>query len=104
MTNPERCSCGAREKNKCNKESTPIDSVRYGKMCLKELKENQKAKYPYWDAMTVYPEGSVVRFGDKILKCKSCTQSDPNSIDWYDPNIVDKYDRILGEVKYEPNN
>ena len=33
------CSCGAREKNKCNKESTPIDGVRYGKMCVKELKE-----------------------------------------------------------------
>jgi hypothetical protein len=41
MTSPERCSCGAREKNKCNKESTPIDGVRYGKMCVKELKEER---------------------------------------------------------------
>lgn len=31
MTNPERCSCGAREKNKCSKES----EHKAGKMCLK---------------------------------------------------------------------
>ena len=36
----ERCSCGAREKNKCSKErlsddDTPINGVQYGKMCLK---------------------------------------------------------------------
>ena len=42
MTSPERCSCGAREKNKCNKESTPIDGVMYGKMCVKELKGESK--------------------------------------------------------------
>lgn len=40
----EHCSCGAREKYKCSKESTPIDGVRYGKMCVKELKaERQEA-------------------------------------------------------------
>lgn len=38
MTNSERCSCGAREKNKCSKESTH----GYGKMCVKELKEESK--------------------------------------------------------------
>ena len=36
MTNNERCSCGAREKNKCSKESTPINGVQYGEMCLKD--------------------------------------------------------------------
>lgn len=36
MTNPERCSCGAREKNKCSKESAPINGVQSGKMCLKD--------------------------------------------------------------------
>lgn len=30
MTNPERCSCGAREKNKCSKES----EHKTGKMCF----------------------------------------------------------------------
>ena len=34
----ERCSCGAREKNKCSKES----EHNSGKMCLKELKEESK--------------------------------------------------------------
>lgn len=32
MTNPERCSCGAREKNKCSKES----EHNTGKMCLSD--------------------------------------------------------------------
>jgi hypothetical protein len=32
MTNPERCSCGAREKNKCSEES----EHGTGKMCLKD--------------------------------------------------------------------
>jgi hypothetical protein len=32
MTNPERCSCGAREKNKCSKESEHGG----GKMCLRD--------------------------------------------------------------------
>jgi hypothetical protein len=32
MTNHERCSCGAREKNKCSKES----EHNTGKMCLKD--------------------------------------------------------------------
>ena len=32
--NTERCSCGAREKNKCNKES----EHNSGKMCLKDYK------------------------------------------------------------------
>lgn len=31
MTNPERCSCGAREKNKCSKEN----GYNTGKICLK---------------------------------------------------------------------
>lgn len=31
----ERCSCGARYKSKCVKESTS----GYGKMCIKELQE-----------------------------------------------------------------
>jgi hypothetical protein len=32
MTSPERCSCRAREKNKCSKES----EHKTGKMCLKD--------------------------------------------------------------------
>jgi hypothetical protein len=36
MTNLERCSCGAREKNKCSKESAPMNGVQSGKMCLKD--------------------------------------------------------------------
>lgn len=35
--NPEMCSCGARQKSKCVKESTS----GYGKMCVKELKEER---------------------------------------------------------------
>lgn len=35
MTSPERCSCGAREKNKCSKES----EHKTGKMCLKDYQE-----------------------------------------------------------------
>lgn len=36
MTNPERCSCGAREKNKCSKESEHGG----GKMCLKSAEQS----------------------------------------------------------------
>jgi len=39
MTNPERCSCGAREKSKCSKESTPFIGVQSGKMCFKDYQE-----------------------------------------------------------------
>jgi len=35
---PERCSCGARQRSECIKESTS----GYGKMCVKELKEEKK--------------------------------------------------------------
>ena len=35
MINPERCSCGAREKNKCNKESEHGS----GKACIKFMKD-----------------------------------------------------------------
>jgi hypothetical protein len=38
----ERCSCGAREKNKCSKESTPVNGVQSGKMCLKEVEEEKE--------------------------------------------------------------
>lgn len=34
----EKCSCGARQKSKCVKES----GMGCGKMCLKELKEEKK--------------------------------------------------------------
>lgn len=37
MTDTEHCSCGSRQKSKCVKESTSINGVRYGKMCLKPL-------------------------------------------------------------------
>lgn len=33
----EKCSCGARQKSKCVKES----ASGYGKMCVKELKEEK---------------------------------------------------------------
>ena len=44
----ERCSCGAREKNKCNKES----EHKTGKMCLKELKEPKKVNWVEVDEKT----------------------------------------------------
>ncbi len=36
--NNERCSCGARQKNKCIRES----GTGYGKMCCKQEKEKDK--------------------------------------------------------------
>lgn len=86
----ERCSCGARDRAKCSKESLSGG----GKMCVKELKSKDENDYPYWDATTFYPEGFVVRWSDgTIVKAKQTTCGNP--ADWYDPTKVDKYGNVV---------
>lgn len=58
IMNTERCSCGAREKNKCSKES----EHKTGKMCLKDDNGTGVLK-----TSTRYLDTGEVIFGDDII-------------------------------------
>lgn len=99
----ERCSCGARDRAKCSKESLSGG----GKMCVKEIKNKDENGYSYWDATTFYPEGAVVRWHDgTIVKAKETTCGNPD--DWYNPEKVDKFGNVVEFIeeikKYEAKN
>lgn len=50
--------------------------------------------FNYWDATVFYQEGSIVKWHDgSIVKAKLDTCGNPD--DWYDPQKVDQYGRLM---------
>lgn len=85
----EKCSCGARQKSKCVKES----GMGSGKMCLKS-----EQSVPHWSAVTVYPEGSIVQWYDGTIVKSKYTVCGGSPGDWYDPTKTDKYGNLVDSL------